>query len=297
MNTPPKFPCEGGFSPRPALDGERCTGCGACSLACVTGALAPGPGGRPVFDDSACIGCGHCAAVCPVDAFRVGTAFAQARGTDCLPWLASTRRSVRLFEARDIPPDTVASLLEIAGYSPTGTNAQGLRIVAVGGASRVRSMLYDPLWRLLRILRSTGILRLAGLLSGRTALLERLASGEDLVFRGAPLVLFFMVPRRNPTWRSDGVIAAALVMLRAHEMGLGSFWNGVAEALHPLAGRWRLPGARGFRLAAVLCVGYPAVRYRPLPPRAWTLVDLMRQASKADRRPEAGPETPGGREE
>lgn len=255
-------------------------------MVCVTGAAAPGPGGRPVFDCSSCIGCGHCAAVCPVDAFRIGTAFTGAPSTDCLPGLASTRRSVRLFEDRDVPRETVMSLLETVGYSPTGTNAQGLRIAAVGGASRVRGMLSDPLRRLLRILWNTGVLRMAGFLSGRTALVKRLVSGEDLVFRGAPLVLFFMVPRRNPTWRSDGVIAATLVMMRAHEMGLGTFWNGAAEALYPLAGRWRLPGTRGCGLAAVLCAGYPAVRYRPLPPRAWTLIDLSEQASGTGERPE-----------
>lgn len=266
-----------GFAPWAALDPGKCTGCGACSAACVTGAASPGPSGRPVFDSSSCIGCGHCASTCPTDAFLVGTVFAAPPGTDFLLGLASTRRSVRLFEDRDVPRETLGRLLEIAGYSPTGTNAQGLRIISVGGAARVRSMLCAPLRKLVGALWRAGILRVAGLLSRRTAFVKRLASGEDLVFRGAPLVLFFMVPRRNPTWRSDGVIAATLVMMRAHEMGLGAFWNGVAEVLYPLAGRWRLPGTRGCRLAAVLCVGFPSMRYRPLPPRAWTLTDLSEQ--------------------
>ncbi|MBN2585873.1 MAG: hypothetical protein JXR55_01145, partial [Candidatus Fermentibacteraceae bacterium] len=83
--------------------------------------------------------------------------------------------------------------------------------------------------------------------------------GEDPVFRGAPVIMFFFVPRGNITGRADGIIAATTVMYRASSMGMGTLWNGVAEKLYPLFRSWHSPSTRGMRLTAVLCAGYASI--------------------------------------
>ena len=94
-----------------------------------------------------------------------------------------------------------------------------------------------------------------------------------MIFRGAPVVLFFFVPRKNPTGLADGVIAATAVMYQAVSMGMGTLWNGVAERIYPYAGSWHTPGARGTRLTAVLCVGYPALEPKwKAPPRIYNVI-------------------------
>ncbi|MBC7093251.1 ATP-binding protein [Candidatus Bipolaricaulota bacterium] len=53
--------------PVPAVDAERCTGCGACGRACRYGALAV-IGKKVLVHPELCHGCGLCARVCPARA-------------------------------------------------------------------------------------------------------------------------------------------------------------------------------------------------------------------------------------
>jgi nitroreductase len=185
--------------------------------------------------------------------------------------LLSRRRSVRRFDGSAIGDDELASLLEVAGYSPTGTNACGIRILVFRNERAGR--LHIDARRALRPLWCSGLLRLAGAVSGMTPFLKRFMGGEDLIFRQAPLVLFFFAPAGNPTARDDGVIAASLVMVAAESMGLGSFWNGIAKVLYPMVSRWKPSRSAGgrMRLCAVLCLGRPLYQGRALPPRDWVL--------------------------
>ena len=56
------------------IDGDRCTGCGACAEACPTGALALRSGENTVsitFDPTLCNGCFECGGRCPEQAIRI----------------------------------------------------------------------------------------------------------------------------------------------------------------------------------------------------------------------------------
>jgi nitroreductase len=212
------------------------------------------------FDRRTCIGCGHCAAFCPEDAWELG----EPGWSGGLEGLLQRRRTARIFGP--LLPGDLDELLEVAGLSPTGTNACGLVVEIVEGSGV--AVLAGRIRRLTDPLRRCGLLGLAGAVSGYGRWLGRLAAGEDLVFRGAPAVLFFDVPRRNPTRREDAVIAATIVMLKAEEMGLATMWNGIALRLGPLLGR---PG-RGLARVAVLCAGRRVLEPRRLPPRDYRIV-------------------------
>ena len=54
-----------------SIDRERCTGCGRCVSACLTGALALVDGKAKLINERLCDGFGSCIAVCPVNAIRL----------------------------------------------------------------------------------------------------------------------------------------------------------------------------------------------------------------------------------
>lgn len=69
----------GAFKALPAIDPQRCTGCGWCVAACPPHVLSlhaldggPGAPKRSVLDDEAgCTGCALCAVRCPFDAIAM----------------------------------------------------------------------------------------------------------------------------------------------------------------------------------------------------------------------------------
>lgn len=254
------------FDPSASYDRKKCRGCGVCSAVCPVSAVNADRNGLVVSFSSICIGCGHCGCYCPWNCFGLeavdGSPESSLEGE--ITALIKNRRSTRKYLKRDLSQKTLDSLLEPVGYSPTGHNDQGIRVMVLSGGEKVRRRAVEPVVRLLRAVDSFRLVTLlAG--SGRKTV-ERLRQGEDLIAWGAPCVLFFSAPLRNVTGPSDCVIAASLVSLKAEAMGLGSLWNGVLRILSPFLGFGRA--------SAVLCVGYPEMRkYQKLPVRRWKRLD------------------------
>ncbi|MEM2960420.1 MAG: 4Fe-4S dicluster domain-containing protein [Candidatus Bathyarchaeia archaeon] len=53
------------------VDQERCTGCGNCVKACLTGALQLANGKSKIVNERRCDGFGSCIAVCPNNAIQL----------------------------------------------------------------------------------------------------------------------------------------------------------------------------------------------------------------------------------
>lgn len=53
------------------VDEEKCTGCGRCIKACLTGALQMVNGKSKLVDERLCDGFGSCIAACPYNALRL----------------------------------------------------------------------------------------------------------------------------------------------------------------------------------------------------------------------------------
>ncbi len=245
------------YSPELSFDKSECTGCGICKVVCPSDAIEI-RNGFPLFEIEKCIACGHCGAYCPENCFgfdRVPDPKDICSSERYLSMLEA-RRSVRHFSAIIPSEEEINAVLSVLSQSPTGVNSQGITVRVVRGSEAVQDLL-RPVTKLLRILDFTGISFLIGKLTGRSAYLRKLRHGEDIIFRKAPVVLFFHVPKRNITGRTDGIIAATTVMHNAVTLGYGTLWNGIAEKLYHLIPSWHSSFTKRTRLTAVLCIGYP----------------------------------------
>jgi nitroreductase len=260
------------YSPEDRFRRDLCTACGTCSEVCPAGAVKLSADGIPETFGACCIGCGHCGAYCPSDCFGLDLQPSVLPDGDSLRDLLASRRSCRFFLPGPLSGGEIDGLLSAVGYSPSGTNAGGLVVRVVNGREEVGALL-DAARGFVRSACRTGIPQLLAKTVGMGEALGRFRSGEDLLFREAPAVLFFHVPRGNVTWRTDGVIAATNVVAMASALGISTLWNGFAELFYPLVRAWHHPSARGTRLAAVLCAGHPSRKpLREVPARDFTSV-------------------------
>jgi nitroreductase len=183
---------------------------------------------------------------------------------DALLTTLRTRRSIRAWQERPIPRETLERVLEAATWAPSADNVQPWRFVVVQGARKqelaallrrfvdgLQPGLNPVLW-----VHRIGLRRSAGLIERAPAVITAWATfkPEDaalrLVSRGdlTPLFTWTMVVQS---------VAAAVqnLLLAAHALGLGAVWMGYPN----LAGReikaWLQ--AEG-ELQATIALGYPA---------------------------------------
>ena len=261
------------FKPQDNFDRAKCNHCGICVSVCPESAIETDSSGRITSFTSACIGCAHCGCYCPLNCFDL-----PPDQQDILPSevqiqsLYETRRSTRAFSDRSIDEKVLQSLLEPVGFSPTGQNAQGIIVDVLLGRESIDRLILNPIIKLVRIL---DCFRLLTLLSGSAGkIIKKLRNGEDVVCWNAPCVLLFRAPAANVTGKTDAVIAATMVSIKAEALGLGSLWNGVVQMTSPIL--------RVSRSHAVLCIGYPALkRYQQIPERDWKRSDISRNKQDA----------------
>lgn len=261
------------------IDEKLCKRDGICVAVCPIGIIemkskdsTPSP-----IDGAAdlCLNCGHCVAVCPRGAISLGT----MRSSDCtkinadlLPEIQQVehflrhRRSIRNFREKPVDRDTLAMLIKVASFAPSGHNLQPVNWLVFQDAGDVRhlaGLVCD--WMRIVIEKSPEV--------AATLHLDRVISAwdndTDRILRGAPHLVVVHAPNSIPPAQAACTIALTYLELAAAAKGLGACWAGyfhaAAGVYGPLIDALALP--EGHQCFGAMMLGYKKYEYKRLPLR------------------------------
>ncbi len=171
------------------------------------------------------------------------------------------RRSVRLYQDKQVPEELIKRILEAGRFAPSHGNCQPWKFIVIR----------DP--AMLKELTET----VAGICQNLAAFLAenkppeplhpipfraitRLATGITVLFHNAPTaILIFKDVRGISNPDLDCGIAGQNMILAAHSLGLGTCWVSFARLAFQYAAEWneRLGIEYPWEFASSIAVGYP----------------------------------------
>ncbi len=217
------------------VDEQRCIQCGECVLDCPAGVIAMDDDCPQITNEAGCIQCQHCLAVCPEAAISIlgkdPDASLPLTGNlpepERLTTLIKGRRTVRRYQQRDMDPDRIDELLNIACHAPTGVNADAVLFTVIK-QREVLHKLREQLIERLSKMHEEGRLP-EGMVGNYMGLVVKAwqTREQDVLFRGAPHLLITSTPSDVPCPEQDPLIALTTFEFVAHAHGVGTVWDGI----------------------------------------------------------------------
>lgn len=255
---------------------EKCVGCGACVNDCITKTIEIEEN-KAVFKNRTCLECGHCVAVCPKNAVSMPNYDmnevekikpANFTGDDLLDVMKS-RRSVRQFTNQKVESETLAKLVEVGRYSPTGVNAQNNKFIIIDQELETfRGLVLAALGKQADAMLANentpqGFLFYANMWKRAHENFLADPSMPDAVFLGAQNLMIL-----SDASVLDVGIAASRIELAAHTYGIGSLYSGfIARACQDIEIKNFLGLTEDAIVPAVLVLGYSKAKYFNTVPR------------------------------
>ena len=150
------------------------------------------------------------------------------------------RRSIRKFKSKEIPDAAIEELLDAARYAPSSMNGQPWHFIVV---------------------REEKTKQLLAEIKNRYCPVEKQAYQADFL-RNAPVILVVCVEKRRSYDREleNGVLATAIILLKAYNKGLGSVYMSAYRSGEPKISeeiREALGIPRDIDPITILPLGYP----------------------------------------
>ena len=273
------------------IDREKCTLCGFCMEVCQNYVYMKESGSPQIiakYPDQCC-DCGHCIAICKADAIihdGVNKSDIEelppiAITPEAMENLIFSRKSIRIFQDKQVPDDLINRLIEVATYAGTSSNGQSEEFIVIRDWDLLRKLekrCIDILWNAgLKYLGSGGLMSKILLKKYGPEMLRQYKSYHGVirhykekeekggwVFRNAPTVIVMHGLAANFLGHANCAIAIRNIELFALTLGLGSCWSGLLvvaankkkKAIHKILG---LPMDR--EIYGALLLGYPRHNY------------------------------------
>lgn len=269
MNTPPVI-----------IDKESCTSCGICSMVCMFSVIImDDQSGYPILSSHAppCSRCGHCVVFCPSSAIHLSgnrghtlsLPPSRTRITpDQIRDLVLSRRSVRKYQKKEVPRQTLENLFDLIRYAPSAMNLQTVHWQVIYETRTVQTIASTVISWMNRMIDEQ---RLGDFAIGSSFpyITGEWKKGRDLITHGAPHLLISYAGPDKLTASTDAIIATSSLDLIAPVYDLGTCWTGIvkraAEWSPEVLDALNLPP--GTHPQTALLIGYPFYRQYSVPER------------------------------
>ena len=275
------------------IDATTCTKCESCIVICPAMILTKTEKDEIIFRDdrtSICIRCGHCMAICGPKSITIDGISYETNFRD-LPQITLdhqqlmdfliTRRSVRIFKNKTIPPELVEKILEIISTAPFGVSPHNIEITVVTDKSLIEkavpymSKIYMQLGKILKIPLLGWMIRRSLPKETSNTLMNFIvphidkghysySGGIDDIARNAPALLLFHAPKGAEEHTVDAHICLTYALLAAHSLGLGATAIGlIGPAINqskPLRKMFQIP--QGNEVVESMILGYPKLHFK-----------------------------------
>lgn len=279
-----------------SVDLDRCTLCKACVNDCVARLFYIESDTLHIVEEFEewCISCGHCVAICPVDAVKIKVydtkSINEIYNTEDMPDFKSfynfvrQRRSIRQFKEKPIPKESIEKLLDLARFSPTGSNSENVYYTVIKDKETVAKIsntitikvkrfaetLEDPKGReIIKARMSKEEFKLTIENLPRTkSILKTIESGVDFWCWDGELI-FIHGDITIGGISTNSALSAAHIMLAAETLGLGTCSLGYltfhVNQSDTIKNIIKLP--ENHEVGYSLTIGYPKMKYKRVPPR------------------------------
>lgn len=219
--------------------------------------------------------CGHCIAVCPRSAVKIDDLdmdeVLELKESSCSidPGIylnhLKARRTIRAFTDTAVSMEQINMILDAGRFSPSGGNRQTVAYhIFRDRISEFRSLIMDELKAMGDEAQTTGIRESWYSDLWLDMYNEFKAEGTDALFFNAGTAI--VVSSDSP---QAALIAAAHMETMVYSLGLGMIYSGfTTRAVGHSAELQKYLGLKeGYRVWAVLAIGYPRVKYQRTVPR------------------------------
>jgi len=260
------------------VDKNKCNKDGLCSLVCPLGLIAINDGNYPAEIAEAgklCIECGHCVTICRSGSLQ----HSKILGSDCADirkelsvsveqceQLLRRRRSIRVYQDKPVPRESLAKLIEIARYAPSGHNSQSAEWLVIDSRvelDRLSGIVVDWMRWMLDNMKEFAVAM------HMDRAVERWEQNCDIILRRAPALVIAFAQKDDRLAPSTCTIALTYLDLAAASMNLGCCWagyfNAAATTFPSMMAALALP--TGHQCFGAMMVGFPKFDHQRLPPR------------------------------
>jgi len=166
--------------------------------------------------------------------------------------LLEKRRSIRDYEDREVPLETVNEIIGDAIKAPNAGNRQIWSFIIVRNRKRLKE--------LSDLSKKTALAGIEQNPNSPMKIYEEMLRNESYnVFYNAPCLVYIVGPAKAPTLVPDCALLAAYFMMAATSRGLGTCWIAQGGFIKDPEVLRELGLPEGYQLVAPIILGYPKV--------------------------------------